>query len=74
MEKLHQIVAHILRWTNVENLKQIKNWYHTAEAVREAQIVWIKVVQLPLRKSLEDSVAPTGEKRRISGLFKKMSP
>ena len=74
MEKLHQIVAYILRWSNVNNLKLTKNLYHTAKAVREAKIVLIKFVQLPLKKSLEDSVTVAGGKKMISGQFKKMSP
>ena len=51
----------------------MKNWYHTAEAVREAKIVWIKFVQLPLRKSLEESVTVAGGKKKISSPFKKIS-
>ena len=73
MEKLNRIVAYILQCSNINNLKQIKNWYHTAEAVREAKIVWIKFVQLLLRKSLEDSVAVAGGNKKIHGPFKKMS-
>ena len=74
VEKLHRIIAYVLRWSNLNNLKRTKNWYHTAEAVREAKIVWIKYVQLLLKKSLEDSVAVAEGKRKISGPFKKMSP
>ena len=42
--------------------------------MRVAKIVWIKYVQLLLRKSLEDSVTVAGGKKKINGPFKKMSP
>ena len=39
VDKLYRIVAYVLRWSNLEKLKKIVNWFHSVDAMKEARSV-----------------------------------
>ena len=74
VDKLHSIVAYILRWSSPTVLKAAKPWHHSAAELKEAKMVWIKFVQTPMEEDLHNSVSEGGVRKKVHGPYKRMSP
>ena len=57
LERLHRILAMILRWKSKDSLARAKKQSLTTEEVESAKIVWVKWIQQEIIYELEDSIA-----------------
>ena len=57
LERLHRILAIILRWKSVSTLRSAGKQTLTTAEVASAKLVWVKWVQRKIISELEDSAA-----------------
>ena len=64
LERLHRILAVILRWRNVSILRGTKMCALAVDEVKAAKLVWLKWSQKEIVSELEDSAAKKINKKR----------